>query len=111
MIAIETSINKLRKECINRVYALPYCHEFTDPSGKEHSGHDPESYYFYNEIIKQFTGYSLIPVEYYNRGAFGWNWTGYQISGKNILVITGYYRNVPKNSYPFDQLFEDLKNN
>lgn len=107
MISIRTTNPKILSHCPN-VYALPFCHEFTAPDGVKYSGIDPDDFTAFDDILKKYTVIELVPTKYYNATRNGWRWTGFKVLCHDILVITGYYGTVPKNSKKFTELFTDF---
>lgn len=107
MNIIRTTNPKILSRCPT-VYALPFCRDFTAPDGTNYSGIDPDDFHTYDDILKKYTTLELVPTKYYNATHDGWRWTGYKVLCKDILVITGYYGNVPKCSKKFTDLFVDF---
>lgn len=108
MQSIETSNRKILAN-YSVVYANSYCGSVVTPDGKKHGGGiGADDFKFYNELIKSYTSLELIPIKFYNATSFGWRWTGYPVAGRDILVITGFYGNVPRGAKDFEQLFVDF---
>lgn len=107
MNSIRTTNPKILSRCPT-VYALQFCREFTAPDGTKYSGIDPDDFTAYDDILKKYTSIELVPTKYYNATGDGWRWTGFKVLGHDILVITGYYGNVPSNSKKFTDLFVDF---